>query len=49
MAGSCDPDGWGGWDGRNDEGVLVAGGVYVLVASSNDGKSAVGKVAVLGR
>jgi hypothetical protein len=43
------PSAAGGWDGRNDEGLLVAGGVYVLVASSNDGKSAVGKVAVLGR
>lgn len=44
-----DPRTAGGWDGRNDDGELVAGGVYVLIASSNDGKSAVGKVAVLGR
>jgi hypothetical protein len=41
--------GQGGWDGRNDKQELVSGGVYLLVASSNDGKSAVGKVAVLGR
>jgi ligand-binding sensor domain-containing protein len=38
-----------GWDGRNDDGDLVAGGVYVLLASSADGKSATGKVAVLGK
>ena len=44
-----DPRAAGGWDGRNDGGELVAGGVYLLVVSSNDGKSAVGKVAVLGR
>jgi ligand-binding sensor domain-containing protein len=44
-----DPRTAGGWDGRNDDGELVAGGVYVLIASSNDGKSAIGKVAVLGR
>jgi len=44
-----DPGSGGGWDGRNDKGDLVAGGVYLLVASTNDGKSAVGKVAVLGR
>ncbi len=39
----------GGWDGRNDDGDLVAGGVYLLVATTNDGKSTTGKVAVLGR
>ena len=44
-----DPRRNGGWDGRNDDGELVAGGVYLLVASANDGKSAIGKVAVLGR
>ncbi len=43
------PGGDGGWDGRNDGKELVAGGVYILIASSNDGKSAIGKVAVLGR
>ncbi|RPH94465.1 hypothetical protein EHM69_07345 [candidate division KSB1 bacterium] len=44
-----DPRSVGGWDGRNDDGELVAGGVYLMVATSTDGKSAVGKVAVLGR
>jgi ligand-binding sensor domain-containing protein len=44
-----DPGSGGGWDGRNDDGELVAGGVYLLIASANDGKSAIGKVAVLGR
>lgn len=44
-----DPRATGGWDGRNDDGEFAAGGVYLLVATSNDGKSAVGKVAVLGR
>ncbi len=38
-----------GWDGRNDEEQLVAGGVYLLVASTTDGRSITGKVAVLGR
>jgi hypothetical protein len=38
-----------GWDGRNDDQQLVAGGVYVLVASTTDGRSITGKVAVLGR
>ena len=38
-----------GWDGRNDDGELVAGGVYLLLASSTDGNSATGKVAVLGK
>jgi hypothetical protein len=38
-----------GWDGRNEDRDLVAGGVYLLVASSNDGKSVTGKIAVLGR
>jgi ligand-binding sensor domain-containing protein len=38
-----------GWDGRNDDGVLVAGGVYLIVTTSADGHSATGKVAVLGR
>jgi hypothetical protein len=38
-----------GWDGRNDDGELVAGGVYLVVTISSDGSSATGKVAVLGR
>jgi ligand-binding sensor domain-containing protein len=38
-----------GWDGRNAEGDFVAGGVYLLVATTEDGHSATGKVAVLGR
>lgn len=38
-----------GWDGRNDDGELVAGGVYLLVASSSNGKAVTGKIAVLGR
>lgn len=39
----------GGWDGRNADGDFVAGGVYLLVATTEDGHSATGKVAVLGR
>jgi ligand-binding sensor domain-containing protein len=39
----------GGWDGRNNDGELVAGGVYIIVVASSDGMSATGKVAVLGR
>jgi ligand-binding sensor domain-containing protein len=39
----------GGWDGRNNDHELVSGGVYIIVVASNDGKSATGKVAVLGR
>lgn len=38
-----------GWDGRNEDGELVAGGVYLLVATTSDGHSATGKLAVLGR
>lgn len=38
-----------GWDGRNDDGDLVAGGVYLIVTTSEDGHSATGKVAVLGK
>ena len=38
-----------GWDGRNDDGELVAGGVYLLTVSATDGSSATGKVAVLGK
>jgi ligand-binding sensor domain-containing protein len=38
-----------GWDGRNDDGELVAGGVYLLVAATDGGSSATGKIAVLGR
>ncbi len=38
-----------GWDGRNEDGDLVAGGVYLLVASSTDGNSVTGKLAVLGK
>lgn len=44
-----DPRRTGGWDGRNADGVWVAAGVYLLVATSNNGKTATGKVAVLGR
>jgi ligand-binding sensor domain-containing protein len=36
-----------GWDGRNDDGKLVASGIYVLVSYTQDGKTARGKVAVL--
>ncbi len=39
----------GGWNGKNSEGHFVAGGVYLLVATTADGHSATGKVAVLGR
>jgi ligand-binding sensor domain-containing protein len=42
-------DNSGGWNGRNEEGDFVAGGVYILAATSNDGKSLTGKIAVLGR
>lgn len=38
-----------GWDGKNSEGNFIAGGVYLLVATTADGHSATGKVAVLGR
>lgn len=38
-----------GWDGRNEDGELVAGGVYLLLVSASDGSSATGKVAVLGK
>lgn len=38
-----------GWDGRNEDGDLVAGGVYLVVATTADGNSATGKLAVLGR
>ena len=37
-----------GWDGKNSSGERVAGGVYLLVATSNDGKSATGKIAIIG-
>ncbi len=38
-----------GWDGRTADGDLVAGGVYLLVASAANGNSATGKIAVLGK
>ncbi|MCB9366091.1 MAG: hypothetical protein H6506_03165 [Calditrichaeota bacterium] len=38
-----------GWDGRNQDGDLIAGGVYLIVATTSDGHSATGKIAVLGR
>jgi ligand-binding sensor domain-containing protein len=38
-----------GWDGRNMDGELVAGGVYLLVCTTQSGSSVTGKVAVLGR
>ncbi|MBI5058451.1 hypothetical protein HZB60_01580 [candidate division KSB1 bacterium] len=38
-----------GWDGTNNDGDLVAGGVYLLVAATEDGSAATGKIAVLGR
>ena len=38
----------GFWDGTNERGALVASGVYVVVASSEDGSSVTtGKVAVI--
>jgi len=37
----------GEWDGRNDAGSLVAGGVYLFVASDTEGKFGRGKFAVL--
>lgn len=36
-----------GWDGRNSEGEFVSSGIYILVAYTNDGKTARGKIAVL--
>jgi hypothetical protein len=38
-----------GWDGRNGEGDLVAGGVYLVVVTTTEGSSVTGKVAVLGK
>lgn len=38
-----------GWDGRNQDGELIAGGVYLIVATTKDGHSATGKVAVIGK
>jgi len=39
----------GFWDGRDEQGVTVASGVYVVVAYAQDGKVATGKVAVIRR
>ncbi len=39
----------GGWDGRNEDGDLVSGGVYLMIASAENGGTATGKIAVLGR
>jgi hypothetical protein len=39
----------GGWDGRNEDGNLVAGGIYLLIVTTDGGQSTVGKVAVLGK
>ncbi|MFH0765475.1 MAG: hypothetical protein V2A61_03540 [Calditrichota bacterium] len=36
-----------GWDGRNDAGQNVAGGIYLMVAANSAGQAARGKVAVL--
>ncbi|MBK6766288.1 MAG: hypothetical protein IPG71_08210 [bacterium] len=38
-----------GWDGRNDDGDFVAGGIYLVVTTADNGHSATGKIAVLGR
>lgn len=38
-----------GWDGRNADGDLVTGGIYLLVAAAENGSAATGKAAVLGR
>ncbi len=39
----------GGWNGRNEDGNLVAGGIYLMVASAENGGTATGKIAVLGK
>ncbi len=35
------------WDGTNDRGEEVAGGIYLVIARTEDGRQAVGKVAVV--
>lgn len=35
------------WDGKNDRGEGVAGGIYLVIAKTEDGRQAVGKVAVV--
>jgi ligand-binding sensor domain-containing protein len=35
------------WDGKNDRGEGVAGGIYLVIARTEDGRQAVGKVAVV--
>ncbi len=35
------------WDGRNDQGTAVAGGVYLIVAQEEDGRTAAAKIAVI--
>jgi hypothetical protein len=40
---------FGFWDGKDDEGKDVGSGVYIVVAYSEDGQTATGKVAVVRR
>ena len=35
------------WDGKNQEGEPVSGGIYLIVASTEEGNSSVGKVAIV--
>jgi ligand-binding sensor domain-containing protein len=35
------------WDGRNDAGKIVAGGIYLVVVTAENGETVVGKVAVI--
>jgi hypothetical protein len=35
------------WDGKNDQGRSVSGGIYLVVARTEDGRQAVGKVALV--
>jgi hypothetical protein len=35
------------WDGKNDRGEGVAGGIYLIIARTDDGRQAMGKVAVV--
>ena len=35
------------WDGKNDNGIMVANGVYLYFVESDSGERAVGKIAVI--